>query len=99
MKLFWPLLFLAIPLAGCISDQKQQSAACQLTVTTAALPAANEQMMLCMQSAGYEMAIEQPRCQIGYMQLITSPYCYKPMGRLSRLIYAVEMKIERSSPH
>jgi hypothetical protein len=91
-------LFLALPLAGCLSDQKRDIAQCELAGSRL-YPTDNYQAVFdrdrytktCMAGAGYRWAYENSTCKETANS--QSPYCYEPSALIERLILRLEQAI------
>ena len=79
---------LVLPLAGCLSDQKEAVARCTATAKALHHRQANqseeeytdsldEPISTCMKAAGYLYYSDQPDCDALY----SNPYCYYPKDR------------------
>jgi hypothetical protein len=96
-----PLMLL---LVGCLDDQKQAEAKCELE-TFRMYPNQRTQytvdaegfLRLCMRAAGYDFDASSSKCGLkatGTFVSSDDPYCYVPSGRIARFIYKLEMALE-----
>jgi len=94
------VVLIALPLAGCIADQKQQIAACYVKAAqtypgenlNVLSPSSNQVKMAdfvqaCMASAGYDFT-----CQ-GYPAVSDRYRCYVPNSLVGKWAYSVEKKL------
>jgi hypothetical protein len=90
-------ILLALPVAGCFSDQQRQVAACELEAMRLyrgeqlATSAGRMGVYItkCMQAHGYEQDTLQPACRTSF-EMEADPYCYVPIGWGPRLLYRLE---------
>jgi hypothetical protein len=92
----WSLLalLLALPLAGCYSDQKQQVAACKLEAMRlypgdAPSFKIGDYIQTCMETHAYEINVPQSSCVVtdNYKY---DPGCYAPVSWVGRHLYNLE---------
>jgi hypothetical protein len=101
MRAFALLLFV-LPLAGCKQDQEKQLAACKLEsmrlYEEPLIPDAfdvlpyHKYIKTCMAAKGYGMTVLSDRCVVG-VDFSIQVECYKPTGRLERLLFNLEEKL------
>jgi hypothetical protein len=96
------VVLLALPLAGCFDDQKAALAKCKLDARRTYpsekwldIGPAASYIETCMQAAGYDVDHQQKRCKLNMAayDLPTNALCYRPAGRISNVIYEVEMRL------
>jgi len=90
-------MLLAVPLMGCLADQKRKIAQCE-AAHQRLYPLLSEQAPLldlytssCMAEAGYRWTGETKTCR--WTVNSQNPYCYEPTGFVGRLILRVELEI------
>jgi hypothetical protein len=97
------LALLALPLTGCLADQKRQAAQCTVdgmriypNVAGPELYTRGHYIRRCMGAAGYEFTYADQFCQPNmYDGEDENPYCYRPADAVRRLIFQAELVLER----
>ncbi len=103
MKGLFVTLPLALVLAGCFSDQKQQLAQCELDAQLAHQKLSEpenlqyEYISMCMAAHGYEDNIRNKKC--GHLPNIfedfwRNPYCYAPTTIFGKWVFRLETSEE-----
>src|SRR4051794_15661763 len=87
-------------LAGCLQDQREAAARCELRVKTAPISQSLQQMAdnmhLCMQGESYAYSESLDEC---HKSIIDTHYlCYEPSRWLPRFAYRLEVSFVTANP-
>jgi hypothetical protein len=84
---FLPILLL---LTGCIDDQKQQEARCEIDAVHQVSGDRAAFMRKCMEAAGYRWSWKHGTCLVG-ISTETNPYCYRPENWAGRVGFSIKI--------